>query len=273
MRKMHEGRVQQPRLQYLTRSLIAGACLALAGTGSALAAAPTAFPTETVTVQLTKDGTTTPITGAALENTVVFDNNTYYLWYKGGASLSTFGLATSTDGINFTHQGYFTPTGASPWWTQLTGLDRYPASEPALGYVRLQKVGGDWIMAIWHTAVGGASDYLYSTSLWNLGDSPGNLNADQIGPLNDLSAVGARPSGPGGNHVGTFGIIRDAAGNDTLYLRGDMREPASSPGGGLGRYGLKVEYWPACPSPSPRTPAPRLTSLIFSRTLAFAGGA
>lgn len=94
-------------------------------------------------------------------------------------------------------------------------------------------------MAIWHTAVGGASDYLYSTSLWNLGNSPGNLSADQIGPLNDLSAVGARPSGPGGNHVGTFGIIRDAAGNDTLYLRGDMREPASSPGGGLGRYGLK----------------------------------
>lgn len=38
--------------------------------------------------------------------------------------------------------------------------------------------------------------------------------------------------------MGTFGIIRDATGHDTIYLRGDIREPTSTPGGGLGRYGL-----------------------------------
>ena len=141
--------------------------------------------------------------------------------------------------MNFVYQGAFAPTGASPWWTQLTGLDRYPTAEPILGYPRLQKVGDNWIMAIWYSNnPGGSHEYTYNTVIWDLGNSPGNLQGTQIGPLNDNSGTGSRPKGPGGNHVGTFGIIRDAEGVDTLYLRGDMREPASSPGGGLGRYGL-----------------------------------
>ena len=48
-----------------------------------MAAAPDAFPTKTTTVKV--DGV--PITGSNLENTVVFDGDKYYLWYKKTASL------------------------------------------------------------------------------------------------------------------------------------------------------------------------------------------
>lgn len=150
MRKMNEGRVQQPRLQYLSRSLIAGACLALLGTSAVLAAAPTSFPQATTTVKVTREGITAPLTGLGsqdqdqqLQNTVVFDNGTYYLWYKGGdsGSLLNLSLATSTDGVNFTFVGTFQPD-TTPWWNKFDGrLDNNAATEPFLGYPRLQKVG------------------------------------------------------------------------------------------------------------------------------------
>lgn len=83
---MQTTRTRQRRWQdhkHLTRSLIAGACLGLLATGSALAAAPNSFPTVTTTVKV--DGIA--LTGSGLTNTVVFDNGQYYLWYKKTNSL------------------------------------------------------------------------------------------------------------------------------------------------------------------------------------------
>lgn len=244
MRKMHRGRVQQPRLQYLSRSLIAGACLALLGTSAVLAAAPTSFPQATTTVKVTREGITAPLTGLGsqdqdqqLQNTVVFYDGKYYLWYQNGSTaLKDLSLATSEDGVNFEYVGNFTPPvdGATPWYLQLDGLDNDPTVEPRLAYPRLQKVGNNWIMAIWNlnqTNLPSVGDYNYNTTLWNLGGNPGNLNPTQIGPLPERNnkAGDVRPLGP--QHAGTFGIIGDGT-TDIIYVRNDNSHT-------LGRYQLK----------------------------------
>ena len=238
------------------RSLVAGACLGLLAATGAMAA-PTSFPDRTTTVML--DGEAVQGHRSKLENTVVFDNGTYYLWYRADNTglLNSLKLATSSDGVNFKTQGQFKPTGTDPWWSQLDDKINYPITrEPLMSYLRLQKVGDNWIMAIWNSANTAASEYQYNTTLWDLGNSPGNLDATQIGPLNRGSGAN-RPGGPGGGHVGTFGIIRDAEGVDTIYLRADSSPAAtepSYPGSGLGRYQLggadKVLTTPPLTQPS-----------------------
>ncbi len=129
---MQTTRTRQRRWQdhkHLTRSLIAGACLGLLVATGAMAAAPDAFPTKTTTVKVDR----VPITGSNLENhrevfdgesttfatrkrafytfpsnqgsqdkdqqlqnTVVYDKGIYYLWYRGGASVSLLDLSLAT---------------------------------------------------------------------------------------------------------------------------------------------------------------------------------
>ncbi len=252
------------------RTLVAGACLGLLMATGAMAA-PTSFPDRTTTVML--DGEAVQGHRSKLENTVVFDNGTYYLWYRADNTglLSSLKLATSSDGVNFKTQGQFQPTGTDPWWSQLDDKINYPITrEPLMSYLRLQKVGDNWIMAIWNSANTAASEYQYNTTLWDLGNSPGNLDATQIGPLNRGSGAN-RPGGPGGGHVGTFGIIRDAEGVDTIYLRADSSPAAtepSYPGSGLGRYQLggadKVLTTPPLTQPSGNLPD--VTGSMFAGT-------
>ncbi len=262
MRKMHRGRVQPPRLQYLSRSLIAGACLALLGTSAVLAAAPTSFPTATTTVKV--DGV--PLTGQGkqdqdeqLQNTVVYENGMYYLWYKRGdtVALADLLLATSTDGVNFTYVGAFTPpAGDVPWYQQLGPLDTVATSEPHLGYPRLQKVGDNWIMAIWNLNKGGG-DYYYNTALWNLGNDPGKLTPSQIGPLPVRdTTIPTRP--PGTQHAGTFGIV-PYDGHDFIYTRNDFTH-------GLGRYQLQGGATQSLPVTLPQGDQPDVAPQLYNGT-------
>lgn len=241
MRKMHRGRVQQPRLQYLSRSLIAGACLALLGTSAVLAAAPTSFPTATTTVKV--DGV--PLTGLGsqdkdqqLQNTVVYDagdGGWYYLWYPDGdKTLAKLTLARSRDGVNFQKVGTLSGAVITAWQEAWTSAGA--TGEPVIGYPRLQKVGDDWIMAIWYEYKSTTGAYSYNTGLWNLQASPDNLTTWKlIGPL--TPAPGVSPSNPD-DHLGTFGILAGPGANDTLYVRNDLTTPRSNPGAGLGRYEL-----------------------------------
>lgn len=150
---MQTTRTRQRRWQdhkHLTRSLIAGACLGMLVATGAMAAAPMEFPTATTTVKVDR----VPLTGQGsqdqdeqLQNTVVYDNGTYYLWYQNGSTkLTDLSLATSTDGVNFDYVGNFTPQGGDDWWQQMEGLDTSPKQEPRLGYPRLERwaTTGSW---------------------------------------------------------------------------------------------------------------------------------
>ncbi|MEG1281796.1 MAG: hypothetical protein RSD57_15240 [Comamonas sp.] len=199
-------------------NLLLGAGLAFAV--SVAMASPAAFPTTTTTVKV--DGV--PIgdqiaASNSLRNTVVFDAGIYYLWFVDSASsnsLSDVQLATSTDGINFTRQGKLAPP--ANWWTS-----HGATAEPLVNYVRVSKVSNEWVLAAWVSNDTSFGDYSYNTMVWSMGASPANLSISQYGPLP------TPPAGPGGNHVGTFGIV-----NGNLYARQDTLT------GGLGRYALTL---------------------------------
>ncbi len=268
---MHTTRTRQRRWQdhkHLTRSLIAGACLGMLVATGAMAAAPMEFPTATTTVKV--DGV--PLTGQGsqdqdqqLQNTVVYDNGTYYLWYQNGSTdLKDLSLATSTDGVNFTYVGNFTPPEddqGRPWYMQLDGLETYPKTEPRLGYPRLQKVGDNWIMAIWNLNqlnLPTAGDYTYNTALWNLGPNPDNYQTPiQIGPLpvRDTSDP-TRP--PGTQHAGTFGIVPFENG-DFIYTRNDATH-------GLGRYQLQGGATQSLPVTLPAGDQPDIAPQLYDGT-------
>ncbi len=222
------------RLRSGIRASALAAALSLAGT--AAPAAPAPFPTVTTPVQLDGHALGNPLNPNWYEvlNTIVFDGGLYHMWYVKGVynvSLDDVAHATSTDGVHFTTQGVL--TFPANWWAA------YGATvEPVSNYLRVSRDGsGNWILMIWHPN-GGASygQYNYNTSLWLLGPSIANLSPTQIGPLPTLSST---PPGPGGNHVGPFGIV----GSD-IYLGQDTAKA-------LGRYLLTPSTTSSPPAVSP----------------------
>lgn len=186
------------------RAGIAGAVLALAGPGMALAAnAP--FPTVTTPVKLNGQAVNSDIAASGWRNTIVFESGQYHMWYVGTDYLmSGIQHATSTDGVNFTTAGSLTVPGG--WWTSGGAT-----VEPTINYIRVSRDGsGNWILMVWHPSDTGVGNYNYNTSLWSIGSNITNTVLTAIGPL---------PSFPGGNHVGPYGIV-----GSEIYLGQDTAQ-------------------------------------------------
>ena len=216
-------------------------------------AAPAPFSTNTVAVTL--DGVTlgTQTTGSGLRNSVAQgDDGTYHLWaIKNGADsvVSRMVHATSADGIHFTTQGTLQPPGN--YWQLACGVQALPASEPIASFVRVSKVGGEWVMAVWHqNQAAGHNWFSYNTSIWRIGADPNALAVTLNGPL--PTATCGTASGPGRFHIGVFGMD-DAF----VYLRHVPQAGAlaGSLGGNLGRYTINRGVSPPTTSPRPAADA------------------
>jgi hypothetical protein len=207
------------------------------------AAAPVPFPLNTTVVRL--DGVPIgsplhPTTLNSLRNTVAFNpaDGLYHLWVLNGGDTTTpadmqvadITYATSADGFTFTSQGKLNPP--ANWWTQIPGVGA--TNEPSVNFLRVDKIGAEWFLTIWSPNEANTGLYNYNANVWNIGPAIGNLNIVQRGPLPSLSEV---PTGPGGNMVGSFGMV---GGN--IYLRQDTQFNSGAPvnpllwGGGMGRY-------------------------------------
>lgn len=200
----------------LARALAAAALSLACGAGQA---APAPFPTVTTPVQLDGRVLANPQTPNYFEvlNTIVYDGGKYHLWYVAGVyptSLNGIAYATSSDGVHFSTQG--TLSLPANWWTGYGAT-----AAPEINYLRVSRDGsGNWILMIWHPNGANQGQYNYNTSLWLLGSSPANLSPTPIGPLPPLSST---PSGPGGNHVGAFGIV-----GSQIYLAQDTAKAFGS---------------------------------------------
>ena len=224
------------------KRLLVVCALAVVSAPSAVAA-PVPFPLNTTVVKLDGMPIGSPIHPAtlnSLRNTVAFNpgDGLYHLWVLNGGDTTTppdmqvsdITYATSADGYTFTSQGKLNPP--ANWWTQLPGVGG--ANEPSVNFLRVDKIGAEWFLTIWSPNEVGTGLYNYNANVWNIGPAIGNLNIVQRGPLRSLSEV---PIGPGGNMVGSFGMV---GGN--LYLRQDTQFNSGAPvnpllwGGGMGRY-------------------------------------
>jgi hypothetical protein len=225
-----------PPVHFLCSVLFA--VTALTGIVSAHAA-PVPFPLQTSVVRL--DGTPLgkalhPASLNSLRFTVVFNaaDGLFHLWVLNGGDTQTpadmqvadITHATSTDGASFVSQGKLNPPAS--WWTQIAGVGA--VNEPSVNFLRIDKLGGEWMLTIWSPNETGTGLYNYNANVWDIGGNINNLNVMQHGPLPSLSDL---PPGPGGDFVGSFGM---AAGN--IYLRQDTPYAAGPPitGGGIGRY-------------------------------------
>ena len=207
------------------------------------AAAPVAFPLNTTVVKL--DGVPIgsplhPATQNSLRYTVAFNpaDGLYHMWVLNGGDTNTpadmqvsdISHATSPDGYTFTSAGKLNPP--ANWWTQIPGVGA--TSEPSVNFLRVDTIGGEWYLTIWSPNEANTGRYNYNATVWNIGPAIGNLNVVQRGPLPTTSDV---PVGPGGNMVGSFGMV-----NGNLYLRQDTQFNSGPPvnpllwGGGMGRY-------------------------------------
>lgn len=206
-------------------------------------AAPVPFPTATTAARLDGVPLGAPLHPASLNSlrfTVAYADadSLFHLWVlNGGDSQAPADMqvadithATSADGINFTSRGKLAPPAG--WWTQVPGVDA--TSEPSVNFLRADRIGANWYLTIWSPNQTGTGRYNYNANVWLIGPDPNNLAVVQRGPLPSLSDT---PVGPGGNFVGSFGMV---AGN--IYLRQDTQFDSGSPvappawGGGLGRY-------------------------------------
>ncbi len=215
----------------------------LAALSSVALAAPVAFPTATSTVRLDGVPLGAPLHPASLNSlrfTVAYSatDGVFHLWVLNGGDtqdpadmqVSDITHATSTDGIEFTSHGKLAPPAS--WWTQIAGVGA--TSEPSVNYLRADRIGANWYLTIWSPNETGTGRYNYNANVWFLGPDPGNLAIVQRGPLPSLSDA---PVGPGGNMVGSFGMVGGA-----IYLRQDTQFDSGPPiappswGGGMGRY-------------------------------------
>jgi hypothetical protein len=213
--------------------------IAFAAAISAATAAPVPFPLQTATVKL--DGVVLgqalhPASLNSLRFTVVFNpgDGLYHLWVLNGGDTQTpadmqvsdITHATSTDGVNFISRGKLNPPAS--WWTQIAGLGA--SAEPSVNFLRIDRLGGEWLLTIWSPNETGTGLYNYNANVWDIGSNINNLNIVQHGPLPSLSES---PPGPGGDFVGSFGMV-----NGKIYLRQDTPYSAGPPvtGGGIGRY-------------------------------------
>lgn len=206
-------------------------------------AAPVAFPLSTSTVRLDGVAIGQPLHPASLNSlrfTATFNplDSLYHLWVLDGGDtqnlsdmqVADIAHATSSDGINFTTQGKLNPPAS--WWTQIAGVGA--TAEPSVNYLRVDKVGTEWFLTIWSPNESNTGRYNYNANVWNIGANINNLNVVQRGPLPTLTDA---PTGPGGNMVGSFGMV-----NGNIYLRQDTQYNSGAPinpalyGGGMGRY-------------------------------------
>jgi len=240
--------------------LLASACRGARIAASAMAllllastvvrAAPVVFPSSTVAVILDGVPLGTKTLGSGLRNSVVrADDGSYHLWLiKNGADsfISKMIHATSVDGIAFTTQGVLQPP--ANYWALACGANSIPATEPIATFVRVSKVGGEWLMAVWHQNQAGQNWYSYNTSVWRIGSNPGSLSVTPIGPL--PSQTCGTSTGPGRFHVGAFGVE-----DSFIYLRHVPQAGAlpGSRGGNLGRYGVNLAASPPLTTPRPAT--------------------
>lgn len=206
-------------------------------------AAPIPFPLNTTVVKL--DGVPIgsplhPATQNSLRNTVAFNpaDGLYHLWVLNGGDTTTpadmqvsdITHATSPDGVAFTTVGKLTPP--ANWWTQIPGVGA--TSEPSVNFLRVDRIGAEWFLTIWSPNETNTGRYNYNANVWNIGPAIGNLNIVQRGPLPSIADT---PLGPGGNMVGSFGMV-----NGHVYLRQDTQFNSGPPvnpllwGGGMGRY-------------------------------------
>jgi hypothetical protein len=175
--------------------------------------------------------------GNALRNAVAYDTQSgqYHLWMVIGDSdvvatehenmqigAGNILHAVSADGIAFSSQGLLIFAVSNPF------PGPYGASlEPPITFLRAERVGAEWKLIAWHY-----NDYQnspnpsrwgqfnYNTSVFTLGTSPSNRAVLQQGPLTASSGTG-----PGGFHVGAFGIVEGK-----VYLKVDTAA------GGLARF-------------------------------------
>ncbi len=99
--------------------------------------------------------------------------------------------------------------------------------EPPVTVLRAERVGAEWKLLAWHyndyqvsPAPSRWGEFNYNTSVLSLGTSADNEAVLQQGPL--LTSGG---TGPGGFHIGAFGIVEGQ-----IYLKID------SAAGGLARF-------------------------------------
>ncbi len=202
-------------------------------------AAPVPFPLQTTVVTI--DGTPLgslrhPASFNSIRFTVAFNpaDNLYHLWVLNGGDTQTppdmqvsdITHATSADGAHFTSLGNLNPPAS--WWTQIAGVGA--TAEPSVNYLRVDRLNGEWFLTIWSPNEVNTGRYNYNANVWDIGANINNLNIVQHGPLPSLTDI---PPGPGGNFVGSFGMV---GGN--IYLRQDTPYSAGPPvtGGGSGRY-------------------------------------
>ena len=218
-----------------------GAVLMTAVAASPAAGAPVAFPLGTTVVKL--DGAPLgkalhPSSLNSLRFTVAYDpgGGLYHLWVLDGGDstnpsdmqVSDITHATSADGMSFASAGKLAPP--ANWWTQIPGVGA--TAEPSVNYLRVDKIGSAWFLTIWspNEPAVNTGRYNYNAAVWAIGTDVNNLAIVQHGPLPTAADA---PPGPGGNMVGSFGMV---SGN--IYLRQDTGYDAGPPvtGGGLGRY-------------------------------------
>ncbi|MGF6214005.1 putative repeat protein (TIGR01451 family) [Comamonas sp. 4034] len=215
-------------------------------------AGPVVFPSSTVAVTLDGVPLGTKTSGSGLRNSVVrADDGSYHLWLiKNGADsfISKMIHATSVDGLAFTTQGVLQPP--ANYWALACGANSIPATEPIATFVRVSKVSGEWLMAVWHQNQAGQNWYSYNTSIWRIGSNPGSLAVTPIGPL--PSQTCGTSTGPGRFHIGAFGVE-----DSFIYLRHVPQAGAlpGSRGGNLGRYGVNLAASPPLTTPRPATDA------------------
>jgi len=231
-------------LDRLVRAVrLAAAALFAVAIATPAPGAPVAFPLSTSTVRLDGVPLGQPLHPASLNSlrfTATFNpqDSLYHLWVLDGGDtqnpsdmqVADVAHATSSDGINFTTLGKLNPPAS--WWTQLPSVGA--TAEPSVNYLRVDKIGAEWFLTIWSPNEAGTGRYNYNANVWNIGANINNLNVVQRGPLPTLTDA---PVGPGGNMVGSFGMV-----NGNLYLRQDTQYNSGPPinpllfGGGMGRY-------------------------------------
>ena len=217
------------------------------------------------TTPVTLDGTAlgTLTTGSGLLNSVVLVDGIYHMWVMksgDGAYISKFIHATSEDGIRFSSKG--TLNVPESYWATYTCAGVTPATEPFADRLRVSKVGDDWIMMVWHRNQTGHNYYSYSTSVWNIGPDPSNLNVNLIGPV-PSQACDSNNQHPGRNHVGVFGMT-DVDGEDPrIWLRDDHNSTTVGlTGGALAGYEIDMDS-PPLTSDTPRYGAAGNTTYEF----------
>ena len=248
---IHGLRIGLPGYVAATRARLVRA-LATLGVGALVSAtfgvggveaAPVTFPLSTSTVKLDGVALGTPLHPASLNSlryTLTFNplDSLYHLWVLDGGDTQTPSdmqvadvmHAISVDGISFVSQGKLNPP--ANWWTQIAGVGA--TSEPSVNFLRVDRIGAEWFLTIWSPNETNTGRYNYNANVWNIGANINNLNVVQRGPLPSLTDA---PLGPGGNMVGSFGMV-----NGNIYLRQDTQYNSGPPvnpllyGGGIGRY-------------------------------------